>query len=110
MKLCVIVGASGFLINTLLLRCLLAWMGRVRLLWLGAHPLARVPVRVALPPQAHDCAKHTRADVHLPSHKSRTSNNNDPLRTMSDASCITVGDLRPVEKQMLMQSHILAVE
>ncbi|KAK9826348.1 hypothetical protein WJX81_000370 [Elliptochloris bilobata] len=34
-KLCVIVGAAGLLINTVLLRCLLSWLGRVRLLWLG---------------------------------------------------------------------------
>ncbi len=35
-KLCVVVGAAGLVINTLLLRSLLAWLGKVRLLWLGA--------------------------------------------------------------------------
>ena len=44
-KLCVVVGGFGLLINTVLLRCLLHWLGRVRLLWLGANPLLALRFR-----------------------------------------------------------------
>ncbi len=59
-KLCVVVGAAGLVINTLLLRSLLAWLGKVRLLWLGA---ARGAHRVL---QSHDACMFSRAHAVLP--------------------------------------------
>lgn len=103
-KLCVIVGASGFLINTLLLRCLLAWMGRVRLLWLGAHPLARTLGAWRCHQRLQDWAKSTVISILMSGHIVTLS------ESLHDACCIIVTILSHWKSKGMTKSWVLLLQ